>query len=86
MQKDCRMSDKTTIVMNVDISGDNDSYFVRTEIEIRSVTIHGPFPDLQTVQSLKANQLAHRENASEALKECLRHVISTLPGAGSVAS
>ena len=56
------------------------------EIEDRSVTIHGAFSDLQTVQKLKTDQLAHRENASKALKECPRRVTSTFPAAGSVTS
>ena len=75
------MSDKTTIEINVDTSSDGDGYFVRTEIELRSVTIQGPFPDLATVQKLKADQLAQRERASAALTECLRRVTSSLPAA-----
>ena len=80
------MTDKTTIEINVDTFSDGDSYFVRTEIEARSVNIYGPFPDLQTAQKLKADQLANREKVSEALKEQLRRAILTLPAAGPVAS
>ena len=80
------MTDKTTIEINVDTFSDGDGYFVRTEIETRSVSIYGPFPDLQTAQELKADQLASRENVSAALEEQLRRAISTLPAAGTVAS
>jgi hypothetical protein len=70
------MTDKTTIEINVDTFSDGDAYFVRTEIDARSVSIHGPFPDPQTAQKLNADQLANRERVSEAVKEHLRHAIS----------
>ena len=77
------MTDKTTIEINVDTFSDGDGYFVRTEIEARSVSISGPFPDLQAAQALKARQLASREKVSAALEEQLRRAISTLPVAGT---
>ena len=52
------MTDKTTIQTNVDTFNDGGSYFVRAEIEARSVNIHGPYPDLQTAQKLQADQTA----------------------------
>jgi hypothetical protein len=77
------MTDQTTIQINVDTFSENDAYFVRTEIDARSVTIQGPFPDLSSAQKLKAEQLASREKVSEALKEHLRHATATLPAAES---
>jgi hypothetical protein len=79
----CGMTDKTTIEINVDTFTDRDSYFVRTEVEARSVSIYGPFPDPQTAQKLKADQLASRAKVSEALKEKIQQVMSTLPAAGA---
>lgn len=70
------MTDKTTVQANVDTFNDGGSYFVRTEIEARSVNIHGPFPDLQSAQKLQAHQSAHLKEASEALKEQLRRATS----------
>lgn len=66
------MSDKTTVATNVDTFNDGGSYFVRMEVEARSVNILGPFPDLQTAQKLQADQLAHLKQASESLKEQLK--------------
>jgi hypothetical protein len=77
------MADNTTIQMNVDTFSDTGGHFVRTEIEVRSVTIHGPFPDPQTAQRLKADQLAHRTKATEAIQEHLRQATSTLPSGSS---
>jgi hypothetical protein len=70
------MSDKTSVQTNVDTFNDGGSYFVRTEIEARSVNIHGPFPDLQTAQKLQADQSASLKQTSEALKEQLRRAVS----------
>jgi hypothetical protein len=70
------MADKTTVSTNVDTFNDGGSYFVRVEIEARSVNIHGPFPDLQTAQKLQADQSAYLKQASEALKEQLRRATS----------
>ena len=57
------MTDKTTIEINVDTFSDADGFFVRTEIEARSVNVNisGPFPNLEGAQGLKARQLANRE-------------------------
>jgi hypothetical protein len=64
------MTDKTTIEINVDTFSEGESYFVRTEIEARSVNISGPLPNLEAAQ------------VSAALEEHLRRASSTLP-AGS---
>ena len=77
------MTEKTAIEINVDTFSDRDSYFVRTEVEVRSVNIYGPFPDPQTAQKLKADQLANRAKVSEALKEKIQQVMTTLPAAGA---
>jgi hypothetical protein len=77
------MTDKTTIEINVDTFTDRDSYFVRTEVEARSVSIYGPFPDPQTAQKLKADQLASRAKVSEALKEKIQQVMSGLRAVGA---
>jgi hypothetical protein len=79
----CGMTDKTAIEMNVDTFSDGEGYFVRTEIEARSVSISGPFPDLQAAQALKAHRLANREKVTAALEEQLRRAISTLPAPAS---
>jgi hypothetical protein len=76
------MTEQTTIQINVDTFSEGDGYFVRTEIDARSVSIRGPFPDLQSAQKLKAEQLASREKVSESLKEHLRRAASTLPTGG----
>ena len=73
------MTDKTTIEINVDTFSDGDGYFVRTEIETRSVSISGPFPDLAAAQGHKANRLANRDKVSAVLQEQLGRAISTLP-------
>jgi len=78
----CDMADQTTIQINVDTFSEGDGFFVRTEIDARSVSIQGPFPDLQSAQRLKAEQLASRDKVSEALKEHLRQATSAMP-AGS---
>jgi hypothetical protein len=80
------MTDNTAIQINVDTFSDSGSHFVRTEIEVRSVTIHGPFSDPQIAQKLKADQLAHRTKAVEAIEEHLRQALSTLPSASEVGS
>ena len=73
------MTDTTTIDINVDTFSDTGGYFVRTEIEARSVNIHGPFSDAQAAQKAKADQLAHLRETSDALCEPLRRAVSTLP-------
>ena len=69
------MTDKTTIEINVDTFSDGDGYFVRTEIETRSVSISGPFPDLAAAQGHKAHRLANREKVSAALQEQLGRAV-----------
>jgi hypothetical protein len=76
------MSDNTVIEMNVDTFNDNEGFFVRTEIEVRSVTIYGPFSDLASAQKLKADQLQRREQLSAALREDLRRAAAGLAGSG----
>lgn len=70
------MADKTTVSTNVDTFNDGGSYFVRVEIEARSVNIHGPFPDPQSAQKLQVDQVAYLKQTSEALKELLRRATS----------
>jgi hypothetical protein len=65
----------------VDTFSDGGGHFVRTEIEVRSVTIHGPFADPQAAQKLKADQLALRSKAAEAIAEHLRQATAILPSA-----
>ena len=62
------MSDKATVSTNVDTFNDEGSYYVRTEIEARLVSIHGPFPDLDTAKRLQAEQAAYAKSAGEAFK------------------
>jgi hypothetical protein len=76
------MADTARVNSNVDTFNDGGSFFVRTEIEARSVTIDGPFPDLQTAQKLQTAQIAYMKQASEALKEQLQRATSTSPAAG----
>jgi hypothetical protein len=73
------MADKTTVSTNVDTFNDGGSYFVRTEIEARLVSIHGPFPDLETAKKLQADQTAYVKTAGEGLKEQLLRTASTSP-------
>jgi hypothetical protein len=49
------MTDKTTVSTNVDTFNEGGDYFVRTEIEARLVTIHGPFSALETAKKLQAD-------------------------------
>jgi hypothetical protein len=72
------MTEDIDVKINVDTLMDGDQYFVRTEIETRSVTIHGPFPDLQKAQKLKAEQIEHRPNAIDAIKHNLRQAVAGL--------
>ena len=65
------MADKTTVSTNVDTFNDGGSYLVRTEVEARLVSIHGPFPDLETAKKLQASQTAYVKSAGEGLKEQL---------------
>jgi hypothetical protein len=80
------MAKNMAIEINVDTFSDSGGHFVRTEIEVRSVTIHGPFSDPRTAQKLKADQLAHRTKAAEAIEEHLRQASSTLPSGSEMGS
>jgi hypothetical protein len=77
------MSDNTAVQINVDTFSNGDGHFVRTEIEARLVTVHGPFSDPQTAQKFKAGQLSQRQKATEAIKQNLREVASSLPAANA---
>lgn len=77
------MSDKTTVSTNVDTFNDGGSYYVRTEIEARLVSIHGPFPDLDTAKRLQADQAAYVKSSGEAFKAQLEGTASSSP-AGKV--
>jgi hypothetical protein len=72
------MTEDIDVKINVDTLMDGDQYFVRTEIETRSVTIQGPFPDLQMAQKLKAEQIGQRSNAIDAIKRNLHETVSSL--------
>jgi hypothetical protein len=73
------MSEKTTVSTNVDTFNEGGSYYVRTEIEARLVSIHGPFPDLDTAKRLQADQAAYVKSAGEAFKEQLQGTAATSP-------
>jgi hypothetical protein len=73
------MSDKATVSTSVDTFNDGGSYFVRTEIEARLVSIHGPFPDLDTAKKLQAEQAAYVKSAGEEFKEQLQSTASGSP-------
>ena len=66
------MSDKTTVSTNVDTFNDGGSYYVRTEIEARMVSIHGPISDLEAAKRLQAEQTAYVKSAGESVKEQLQ--------------
>jgi hypothetical protein len=80
------MNENTTVQINVDTFSDGHGYFIRTEIEARSVTIHGPFSDQQAAQKLKAEQISQRPAAVEDIKHKFREVASSLPAATEVSS
>jgi hypothetical protein len=80
------MSENTVVQINVDTFSDGKGYFVRTEIEARSVTIHGPFSDQQTAQKLKAEQISQRPKVVEVIKQNFHEVASSLPAANEVNS
>jgi hypothetical protein len=77
------MTDTTNVNANVDTFNDGGSFFVRTEIEARAVTINGPFADLQTAQKLQADQIAYVKQASAALKEQLQRATAVSPAASA---
>jgi hypothetical protein len=80
------MTENTVVQINVDTFGDGAGYFVRTEIEARSVTIHGPFSDQQTAQKLKAEQISQRSKAVEVIKQNFREAALSLPAATEAGS
>lgn len=73
------MSDKATVSTSVDTFNDGDAYYVRTEIEARLVSIHGPFPDSDTAKRLQAEQAAYVKGAGEQLKAQLQGTASSSP-------
>ncbi len=73
------MSDKATVSTSVDTFNDGDAYYVRTEIEARLVSIHGPFPDSDTAKRLQAEQSAFVKSAGEQLKAELQGTASSSP-------
>jgi hypothetical protein len=73
------MTDKATVSTNVDTFNEGGSYFVRTEIEARLVTIHGPFADLETAKRLQAEQSAYVKSAGEDFKDRLQGTASASP-------
>jgi hypothetical protein len=73
------MTDRTTVSTNVDTFNEGGSYFVRTEIEARLVSIHGPFSDLETAKKLQAEQAAYVQSAGESFKEQLSTTSATSP-------
>jgi hypothetical protein len=73
------MSDNATVSTSVDTFNDGGSYYVRTEIESRLVSIHGPFSDLDTAKRLQAEQAAYVKSAGEELKAQLRGTSATSP-------
>jgi hypothetical protein len=73
------MSENTAVQVNVDTFSDGDGYFVRTEIEARCVTIHGPFADSNAAQSLKAEQLSYRGKAIDTIRKKLQDAASSFP-------
>ncbi len=75
------MTDTARVNTNVDTFNEGGSYFVRTEIEARSVTINGPFPDLETAHKLQTAQIAHMRQASDMLREVLQRATTTSPAA-----
>jgi hypothetical protein len=73
------MSGKATVSTSVDNFNDGGSYYVRTEIEARLVSIHGPFPDLDTAKKVQADQAAYVRTAGEAFKQQLEGTSSSSP-------
>jgi hypothetical protein len=77
------MADKTTVSTNVDTFNDGGSYFVRTEIEARLVSIHGHFASLEAAKKLQADQTAYVKTAGEGFKEQLQRAANASPAAKS---
>jgi hypothetical protein len=72
------MTDATKVEIDVDTFSEGDGFFVRTEINARSVCVRGPFANMQAAQSMKAAQLASSKRESAALEEHLRRAMATL--------
>lgn len=73
------MSNRTTVSTNVDTFNDGGSYYVRTEIEARLVSIHGPIADLDTAKQLQAEQTAYVKSVGDAVKEQLEGTSAASP-------
>ena len=73
------MSEKTTVSTSVDTFNDGGGYYVRTEIEARLISIHGPFPDLDTAKRLQADQTAYVKSAGEGFKSQLEGTATSSP-------
>jgi hypothetical protein len=73
------MSEKTTVSTSVDTFNDGDGFYVRTEIEARMVSIHGPFPDLDTAKRLQADQTAYAKTAGEGFNAQLQDTATGSP-------
>jgi hypothetical protein len=73
------MSDKSTVSTSVDTFNDGDAFYVRTEIEARLVSIHGPFPDSETAKRLQAEQGTYVKSAGEELKGRLQGTAAGSP-------
>jgi len=73
------MSEKTTVSTSVDTFNDGDGFYVRTEIEARLISIHGPFRDLETAKRLQVEQTAYVKSAGEGFKAQLQGTASSSP-------
>ena len=73
------MSEKTTVSTSVDTFNDGDGYYVRTEIEARMVSIHGPFSDVDAAKRLQADQTAYAKTAGESFKAQLQSTATASP-------
>jgi hypothetical protein len=73
------MSGKATVSTSVDYFNEGDSFYVRTEIEARLVSIHGPFPSLDAARKVQADQAAYVKTAGEGFKGQLESTSSASP-------
>ena len=73
------MSDKATVSTSVDTFNDGDAYYVRTEIEARLVSIHGPFPNSDTAKRMQAEQTVYVKSAGEEFKAQLQGAAMSSP-------
>jgi hypothetical protein len=72
------MTGNAKVEINADTFSEGNSYFVRTEINARSVGVHGPFTDMESAQRMKADYLGSSKQTSAALEEQLVRAMSTL--------